>query len=232
MPDVRAALDFLRADTRRWAALGLVVEVVVDRESVYLEVDLQPDGDSVLARAVPTFAGAGWGIYHPIAAGDQVLVVMPEGDPDLSPVAIGPLHTETDAVPTEALGEPETWWLVMRPGKHVRIKATGAGRIYLEAPTVHVVGDAEVSGHARVGGTLEVGESATVGTSLSVGASVTAAGPVSGASGSFGPLACASLSAGGASIPLPGWGGSGGQTFVTGDGRTVTVVNGIIVSVT
>lgn len=222
MPDIRGMLAAMRYGEERWIMLGICRAVTIDSESVFLDIEV-PEGDIVRARLVPAHAGAGWGIYHPVREGDQFLVLCPGGDPDDSPIAVGPLHSEEDPVPSEALSDSETWWLVARPGKSVRIKATGAGRIYLEAPTVEVLGEEHITGALSVDSNATVAGSVT-GQGGLIGPSATVSGAVTSGSVSTG-----SISVGGTSIPLPGATGS----FLSGDSppKTVIVESGIVTSI-
>jgi hypothetical protein len=73
-----------------------------------LNVTLQPSGVSVPCRVLGQVAGDGEADYYPWAAGDEVLVMLPEGDERGAPVIVGRLNQELDVWPTVVAGQDAT----------------------------------------------------------------------------------------------------------------------------
>ena len=71
---------------------------------VLIDVKLAPSGSVVPCRLASSCAGNGEGEYHPYVAGDEVLVVIPEGDEKAGCVIIGRLNQSSDVFPTTVAG--------------------------------------------------------------------------------------------------------------------------------
>ncbi len=136
------AMSYPGIDPRLWVIEATVDEVHVGEDGVFVDVTAhateQPDGLPNRAQMVPAFAGAGFGIYVPVQAGDLVLVVAPDGNLDGSPRAFGPMHNDQDTLPQEAQDEPESLWVVAQKDKHIRFKVTGDGVVSFDAPRVEL----------------------------------------------------------------------------------------------
>jgi len=71
------SIETLATDTRGWVDLGIVSAVEADADRGYLlTVDLQPSGREVVARLI------GRRLLLSASVGDEVLVLMPGGDPN------------------------------------------------------------------------------------------------------------------------------------------------------
>lgn len=139
MRDVAKSLSYPGIDPREWIKLGLVTDVSVTDEGVFLEVEVQPEGWACRAKLLSIFAGAGWGAYYPVQVGDQTVVIFPDGHPQGQCLALGTLHTSEDAVSSEAQGDSETVWIVTRSGQDVRVKAAGNGNVWVESSSGEVI---------------------------------------------------------------------------------------------
>jgi len=169
MPDYRGAEHSLNTGGVASVGIGLVTDVIVDESSVYLDVEMQPQGFELRAKWAPMYAGKNYGIYFPIQINDQVVVVLPDGDPNGDPVAITILHNEEDNLPSEALAAPEDIWIVAAPGRRIEIKgeevtANGVSKATIKAVQVNAAGSAlTVLGDL---GTLTVWDGVLTGRSL------------------------------------------------------------------
>lgn len=99
-------------DTRQWVSYGTVdrpdetessqVEFTVEYGPL-VNVTLQPSGISVRCRVGSDICGNGEGEYYPFIPGDEVLVVLPEGN-EANAVIIKRLNQEIDQFPTVVAG--------------------------------------------------------------------------------------------------------------------------------
>lgn len=71
-------------------------------------VTLQPTGISVPCRIAGAVAGDGESEYYPFIPGDEVIVIVPEGDERAGAVIIGRLNQELDAFPLVVAGQDVT----------------------------------------------------------------------------------------------------------------------------
>ena len=117
-PDVRRLALAMRApgnDSRTWVSAGRIDE---DAEAIHFDagvgwlVDVTfygsglEDGESQPCRVLSVGApGQGRGEYIPPAAGAELLVVLPAGDPEAGPVALGYLTNEDDGHPPATVNE-------------------------------------------------------------------------------------------------------------------------------
>jgi hypothetical protein len=79
---LQKSLRELAADGRSWAHVGTIETIEAhDSYGFLLNVLLQPSGLAVQARPVWMMGGAqGEGIYAPMAEGDEVVILCPDGD--------------------------------------------------------------------------------------------------------------------------------------------------------
>jgi len=100
-------------DPRVWVSYGLVAPETDDHKSVEFDapwgptvwVVLQPHRQIVACRVAGHVAGNGEGEWAPFLAGDEVLVVVPEGDTRAVPVIVGRLNNELDVFPEYVAGQ-------------------------------------------------------------------------------------------------------------------------------
>ena len=119
--DIAALRDALAGpgmDTRQWVSFGLVEPKGVDTPDQAVEftsdlgplvcVILQPSGSSVRCRVAGQVAGNMEGEYYPFVPGDEVLVVVPEGDERAGCTIIGRLNNSLDQWPGGIAGQDAT----------------------------------------------------------------------------------------------------------------------------
>lgn len=95
-------LSAIVKDGRSWVAVGQVTEVESHASLGFLAtVALRPSGREVQARIVSWGAGAGAGIFWPVAVDDEVLVLFPGGDPNRAVALPG--------LPSESALPPDGW---------------------------------------------------------------------------------------------------------------------------
>ncbi len=109
-------------DTRQWVSNGTVVQDTPDARSVVFKdtegnplsngvlvvVKLHPSATIVACRLAGGCAGDGEGEYMPFVAGDEVVVVIPEGDERAGPMIIGRLNQKYDIFPHTVAGQDVT----------------------------------------------------------------------------------------------------------------------------
>ncbi len=113
------------ADTRRHCGIGLVAPTSStgsNSPSVYFTnaqgapnsfgvqvlVQMVPAGDILPCRVGSACAGDGMGEYHPFIEGDEVVVLIPDGDEKNGGIIIGRLNQEADVFPTTVGGADVT----------------------------------------------------------------------------------------------------------------------------
>lgn len=102
-------------DGRLWVSYGTVEldQDVEDGRSVEFDeevgplvsVRLHPRNDTIVCRVGMAISGALEGAYAPFVGGDEVLVVVPEGELYSPPVIIARLANKLDAFPTKVAGQ-------------------------------------------------------------------------------------------------------------------------------
>lgn len=103
-------------DTRQWVSFGTVFEkqnvddatiepVEFDSEfgAPLVNVKLAPSGYEVRCRVAGSVAGNGEGQWHPFVPGDEVIVLIPEGDERCGPVIVGRMNNSIDKWPDESI---------------------------------------------------------------------------------------------------------------------------------
>jgi hypothetical protein len=103
-------------DTRQWVSHGTVDPETPDQKSVtftkaygpLVSVTLQPSGVPCVCRVAHEVAGNGEGEWFPFIAGDEVIVVIPEGDETAGCVIVGRLNQEIDQWPQVVAGQDAT----------------------------------------------------------------------------------------------------------------------------
>jgi hypothetical protein len=94
------------------------------------------------ARVSADYVGQGFGFYAKIKDNDDLVVVVPSGDSAHGPVVVARLWSAADTPPTEATDDPTEVMLVIEKDKSLRLKVTGSGKLFLDAPDVSI-GDVE-----------------------------------------------------------------------------------------
>lgn len=118
----REALKGPGMDTRTWVSWGNVAEDSPDQHSVrfvddegdpfgegpLVTVVLRPSGVTVVCRVATACAGLGESEWHPFVQGDDVLVVIPQGNTHAGCAIIGRGNNEIDAFPSVVAGQDVT----------------------------------------------------------------------------------------------------------------------------
>ena len=113
---IAAALAAPGNDTRQWVSFGTVDPDTDGARSVeftkeygpLVNVTLCPSAVPVRCRVAGAHAGNGEGEWHPFVAGDEVLVVIPEGDEMAGCTIVGRLNSEIDQWPQQVAGMDAT----------------------------------------------------------------------------------------------------------------------------
>jgi len=138
-PDVNRIAAALGVNQKFWSSLAAVEKIVVDpAEGVFADVTLMPSGDPQRARMPAGYAGSGYGTYGPIEVGAEVLVEAPSGEPSHGLVIVGVFWSPSDLPPPEAVSHSEDYVTRVRDGRNLRLVASGAGMIALNAPKVQL----------------------------------------------------------------------------------------------
>ncbi|HUK34913.1 MAG TPA: phage baseplate assembly protein V [Vicinamibacterales bacterium] len=115
-------------DTRTWVSLAIVDAVnVVDGEGVYVDVTLIPIGNPETVRMGAPYAGDGFGSYAPVKQNDEVVVMFPDGDPNVGGIIVARLWSASDPPPSEAVNNPDDYTLRIADGSNLWLKTSGDG---------------------------------------------------------------------------------------------------------
>lgn len=119
-------------DPRSFVALALVRSVNVTDRGVYCDVLIIPDQIEETATLSPTYAGSNFGLYAPIQVGDQVVVGVPDGDPNHGLRIIGRTWDGGERPPSEVVDNPADFILVVKEGNHCRFITKGGGNAIVQ----------------------------------------------------------------------------------------------------
>jgi hypothetical protein len=122
-------------DPRTWVSLAVALgESHVDPAyGVFVNVQLMPTGEKYTAIVAADYVGPSFGFYTPIHLHDDLIVVIPGGDPRLGVTVVKRLWTAADLPPAEAVLDPTEVMLVVEPDKNLRLKVTGAGKVEIDS---------------------------------------------------------------------------------------------------
>jgi phage baseplate assembly protein gpV len=113
--------DLVR-DGRAWVHVGTVDSVEEHAAFGFLvNCTIRPDGRECQARLLSPGGGAGRGSFSPVEEGDEVLLLLPEGDPNKA-VAIGGLSSRANPIPS---GADNGHLEIVQPGG-VKVRTTEA----------------------------------------------------------------------------------------------------------
>jgi hypothetical protein len=133
VPDMQrlaTALSRPGIDPRIWVSLAIVRGVQVDPvHGVFVNVLLMPTQVPVTARLGAEYAGAGFGLYFPLAVNDEVEVTAPSGDPAEGIVVSKRLWSASDVPPQAVSDNPQDAILVVQPGANLRIYVSDGGTV-------------------------------------------------------------------------------------------------------
>lgn len=111
---IRELLAGPGVDTRQWVSYGVVIDPGEGRSPIefdeteyrqpLVEVNLLPSSIGVRCRVAMGVAGDGEGEWYPFIPGDEVIVVLPEGNEKSGAVIIGRLANSLDKFPTRVAG--------------------------------------------------------------------------------------------------------------------------------
>jgi uncharacterized protein involved in type VI secretion and phage assembly len=171
-------------DPRVWAAVATVKAIHVDAEGVWLKVVYTISGLQETARWASPYAGPGYGLYLPLEIDDEVLVIAPEGDPDMGLLAMPKAWDRGTPPPAELASRPTDGLLIMKEGATLRIVVQGAGDVVIDprgSGKVYLGGEGGTSPVARVGDTIEITQDQlTAATAQAGGNAVSVAAPLQG----------------------------------------------------
>lgn len=111
--ELRAAIAGPNNDTRSWVSYGVVDRtpnpVTFDPDlGPLVNVTLQPAATPVTCRVASFISGSLEGSWYPFGPGDEVIVVIPQGDEKSGPVIVGRLNQKLDKFPTQVAGMDPT----------------------------------------------------------------------------------------------------------------------------
>jgi hypothetical protein len=122
-------------DPRVWVTLAYANgESAVDApEGVFVDVTLSPSGQVVCARVGTGYAGNSFGAYGKIHKDDELVVVIPNGDPAEGAVVVARLWSQADPPPSDAIVEVDEVVLDIEADKPYRLRTSGSGKIEVDA---------------------------------------------------------------------------------------------------
>jgi len=119
---LRQAVKGPGIDTRSWVSYGTIAEDSPDSHSVrfkdeeglpfpegpLISVLLHPSGIPITCRVAGGVGGIGEADWAPFLQGDEVIIVIPEGNTHAAPVIVGRLNNELDTFPLVVAGQDVT----------------------------------------------------------------------------------------------------------------------------
>jgi hypothetical protein len=118
-------------DPRPHPSMGIVTAVGNDDEGFFADVTLAPSMVDVTCRVGSSYAGPDYGENSPLDVDDEVVVVIPDGDPAHGGVVVARMWSASDAPPADAGNFPTDRVTVISPGKNWRIGVSGGGQIFV-----------------------------------------------------------------------------------------------------
>lgn len=133
-------------DTRTWVSLAFAMNdsVVNDGSQpgtgfgMFVDVQLVPTGEQFTARIGAEYAGNGFGLYKPVHANDNLVVVIPSGDPAHGCVVVSRFNNSSDPPPQLATANPLDFVLVIEPNQNLSIQVSGSGNVDIEADSGNI----------------------------------------------------------------------------------------------
>jgi hypothetical protein len=122
-------------DPRVWVTLAYANgESAVDApEGVFVDVTLSPSGQVVCARVSTGYAGNSFGAYGKIHKDDELVVVIPNGDPAEGAVVVARLWSQADPPPADSVVDVDEIVLDIEVDKPYRLRTSGSGKIEVDA---------------------------------------------------------------------------------------------------
>lgn len=148
--DYAAAREIMSNPVGMSVVLAVVDKVILNTSGQYADCSILQNGDPIRAKDAPMFAGNGFGMYRKLTVGTVVVICCEFGDPDGQNTIVGVIHNNKNAVPSEAIGAPDDFWLVTPDGKNIQLKAPGAGKVIMHSD-VEIKEDLDVVGSATAG---------------------------------------------------------------------------------
>lgn len=122
-------------DPRIWVSLAICNdEPEVDGGSgAFVDVTLIPSRQVLTARVGSSYSGGSFGAWSPLHKDDEVVVVLPSGDPMEGAVVVARLWSPADKPPADAASSKDDSSETVQSGKNKLIKASGGGSVNIEA---------------------------------------------------------------------------------------------------
>lgn len=133
-------------DPRAWVEPAVIdgesfVDLRDGKQGIFVNVYILRTGTTIPARLGALYAGNGFGFYLPVEDGDEVQVLVPNGETDEGPVVLPRLWSASDPPPAELKTGPAAdrgpatadLLLLAKAGATIRIAAQGEGNAVLEA---------------------------------------------------------------------------------------------------
>lgn len=152
-----AAVSRPGIDPRVWCSLAEAVgESVVDPEyGEFVDVQLLPTGEQFTARVPAPYAGDGFGLHAGrIHAHDELVVLVPLGDPAEGAVVVARLWNAADKPAQQTVDTPDEIQLLAESDNNVRVRAAGAGGLFLESTEAVRIGAEDATEQLVLGTTF------------------------------------------------------------------------------
>ena len=117
-------------DPRTWLSFAIVTAVGHDAEGFFADVTMVPGMVKIPCRVGQSYAGPSFGSSSPVDINDEVVVVIPDGNPANGGVVIACLYSKSDPPPQDALNNPSDLVTVVKPGQNLRIGVSSGGKCF------------------------------------------------------------------------------------------------------
>jgi hypothetical protein len=139
IPDIGrigAALARPGMDPRQWVSFAYAnADSQVSTDGHFVEVTLAPSGQGLTCHVPAEYAGNGFGIHCIVHADDELVVIIPDGDPNHGGDVIARQYSSADSPSSEAIANPDDFVLVVEKDKNLRLITHGGGKSYLNSDT-------------------------------------------------------------------------------------------------
>jgi uncharacterized protein involved in type VI secretion and phage assembly len=114
--------------------IAVVTAVHVDKSGPFADIQILTDAGRTpdTARIAGAYAGPSYGFYCPVDVDDEVIIGVPDGDPNHGYVIVSRCWSASDPPPQEAIDHPQDVVLHVRKDKTMRIVVEGGGNIALD----------------------------------------------------------------------------------------------------
>lgn len=135
--------ELFNGGTRWTVETGCVEELFEDEDGHFATILMGAEEEEITVARAMLYVGDEYGLFLPLEKGQNVPVFIPANDPNLSPFTFGVIGANVHKVPADVLDNPDDFWLIMKPGRNIRLIVSDGGQVMLGGNTARaLLGDA------------------------------------------------------------------------------------------